>query len=266
MVIARKIGAWIATAGLLTAALAMGGQAAADGSRRAKAQPVQDTQQRRLVRRRRRGQGRHLLVRRRHRRLQPRHLQGRLGAARLRQPRRLRPGADRRRPRLAGRRDARLPVPPHAASAAASTGRRLPELQALARRSHHARARHRVGLQGGGRRRHVGRPARSTSRWPAATRRRSTATGRRARIGHNRNRVIYGIEGQAFGNEDFNAQRLGGFLTFQVPLRPSTPLEVTLAAGHQFVNEFEQQRRLDQHRRRRGHLRHDRVQHDVLVS
>jgi Cellulose biosynthesis protein BcsS len=59
----------------------------------------------------------------------------------------------------------------------------------------------------------------------------------RARIGHNRNRIIYGIEGQAFGNEDFNAQRLGGFLTFQVPLRPSTPLEVTLSAGHQFVND-----------------------------
>jgi len=48
---------------------------------------------------------------------------------------------------------------------------------------------------------------------------------------------VYGIEGQAFGNEDFNAQRLGGFLTFQVPLRPNLPLEVTLAAGHQFVNE-----------------------------
>jgi hypothetical protein len=26
-------------------------------------------------------------------------------------------------------------------------------------------------------------------------------------------------------------------LTFQVPLRPSTPLEVTLAAGHQFAND-----------------------------
>ena len=59
----------------------------------------------------------------------------------------------------------------------------------------------------------------------------------RARLGHNLNRVVYGIEGQAFGNEDFNAQRLGGFLTFQVPLRPNLPLEVTLAAGHQFVNE-----------------------------
>ncbi len=43
MVIARKIGACIATAGLLTAVLAMGGQAAADGSRKAKAQPAQDT-------------------------------------------------------------------------------------------------------------------------------------------------------------------------------------------------------------------------------
>jgi hypothetical protein len=59
----------------------------------------------------------------------------------------------------------------------------------------------------------------------------------RVRVGHNRNHVIYGIEGSAFGNEDFDAQRLGAFLTFQVPLRPSTPLEVTLAAGHQFAND-----------------------------
>jgi hypothetical protein len=59
----------------------------------------------------------------------------------------------------------------------------------------------------------------------------------RLRLGHNRNRVVYGIEGQAFGNQDFNAQRLGGFLTFQIPLRPSTPLEVTLSVGHQFVND-----------------------------
>jgi hypothetical protein len=59
----------------------------------------------------------------------------------------------------------------------------------------------------------------------------------RVRVGHNRNHVIYGIEGQAFGNEDFDAQRLGAFLTFQVPLSPRTPLEVTLAAGHQFVGD-----------------------------
>ena len=88
----------------------------------------------------------------------------------------------------------------------------------------------------------------------------------RARVGHNRNRIIYGIEGQAFGNEDYNAQRLGGFLTFDFPLRPSMPIEVTLSAGYQFVNEFEQRRRLDQHGRRRGCLRHDHVQHDVLVA
>jgi hypothetical protein len=59
----------------------------------------------------------------------------------------------------------------------------------------------------------------------------------RARVGHNRNRIVYGIEGQAFGNEDYNAQRLGGFLTFDFPLRPSTPIEVTLSTGYQFVNE-----------------------------
>jgi hypothetical protein len=59
----------------------------------------------------------------------------------------------------------------------------------------------------------------------------------RVRVGHNRDRIVYGVEGQAFGNEDFNAQRLGGFLTFQLPLRPTLPLEVTLATGYQFVDE-----------------------------
>jgi cellulose biosynthesis protein BcsS len=58
----------------------------------------------------------------------------------------------------------------------------------------------------------------------------------RARVGHNRSRLIYGIEGQAFGDESFLAQRLGAFLTFQVPLRPGRPpLEITLSGGHQFV-------------------------------
>jgi hypothetical protein len=57
----------------------------------------------------------------------------------------------------------------------------------------------------------------------------------RARVGHNRSRLIYGIEGQAFGDESFLAQRLGAFLTFEVPLRPGRPLEITLSGGHQFV-------------------------------
>jgi hypothetical protein len=59
----------------------------------------------------------------------------------------------------------------------------------------------------------------------------------RVRYGFNRSRRTFGIEAQAFGNEEFDAQRLGAFLTFDVNLRPGTPIEITIAGGHQFVND-----------------------------
>ncbi len=37
------------------------------------------------------------------------------------------------------------------------------------------------------------------------------------------------------GNSGFDATRVGAFLTFDLPITPRLPLEVTLSAGHQFV-------------------------------
>jgi hypothetical protein len=58
----------------------------------------------------------------------------------------------------------------------------------------------------------------------------------RARIGLVRGGVTFGPEGIVFGDEEFNAQRLGGFVSFDVKLLPNRPVEITLSAGHQFVN------------------------------
>jgi hypothetical protein len=58
----------------------------------------------------------------------------------------------------------------------------------------------------------------------------------RARVGLNRGRFTFGPEAIAFGDVEFDAQRLGGFLTFDVKLIPRMPLEVTLSAGHQYVS------------------------------
>jgi hypothetical protein len=60
----------------------------------------------------------------------------------------------------------------------------------------------------------------------------------RVRTGFNRSRYTFGAEASAFGSEDFDGQRLGAFLTFDVNLRPnSNPIEVTLSGGHQFVSD-----------------------------
>ena len=56
----------------------------------------------------------------------------------------------------------------------------------------------------------------------------------RLRLGLNRGRVTFGAEGIAMGDVDYDAQRLGGFVMFDVKLIPRMPFEVTLSAGHQF--------------------------------
>ena len=59
----------------------------------------------------------------------------------------------------------------------------------------------------------------------------------RVRAGLNRGRFTFGPEAIAFGDVEFDAQRLGGFLTFDLKLIPRMPLEVTLSAGHQWVSD-----------------------------
>jgi hypothetical protein len=59
----------------------------------------------------------------------------------------------------------------------------------------------------------------------------------RARAGLTRHKVAFGAEGIAFGDEGFDAQRLGGFVMFDLNLLPNRPIEVTLSAGHQFVSD-----------------------------
>ncbi|HEU0160238.1 MAG TPA: cellulose biosynthesis protein BcsS, partial [Hyphomicrobiaceae bacterium] len=58
----------------------------------------------------------------------------------------------------------------------------------------------------------------------------------RARVGWHRGRFIFGPEASVVGDEDFDAQRVGGFVRFDLPLAPFRPIEVTLSAGHQFVS------------------------------
>ncbi len=57
----------------------------------------------------------------------------------------------------------------------------------------------------------------------------------RGRVGMNMHRITVGPEVAALGNAGFDATRVGGFLTFDLPITPSLPLEITLSAGHQFV-------------------------------
>jgi hypothetical protein len=59
----------------------------------------------------------------------------------------------------------------------------------------------------------------------------------RLRTGLNRGRFTFGPEVIAFGDVEFDAQRFGGFVTFDVKLLPRFPLEVTLSSGYQWVNE-----------------------------
>lgn len=59
----------------------------------------------------------------------------------------------------------------------------------------------------------------------------------RIRTGLNRGRFTFGPEAIAYGDTEFDAQRLGGFLTFDLKLIPRMPLEVTLSAGHQWAND-----------------------------
>lgn len=57
----------------------------------------------------------------------------------------------------------------------------------------------------------------------------------RGRVGYNvPGRVTFGPEFIAMGNVDFDATRVGGFVTFDINLTPKVPLEITLSAGHQF--------------------------------
>jgi hypothetical protein len=58
----------------------------------------------------------------------------------------------------------------------------------------------------------------------------------RARAGLNLHGVTVGPEGIALGDVGFDAQRIGGFVIFDVPLfARAAPLEVSLHVGHQFV-------------------------------
>jgi len=60
----------------------------------------------------------------------------------------------------------------------------------------------------------------------------------RGRAGWNFNRLAFGPEVIALGNEDFDAQRVGGFATFRFKLLPDRPkLELTLSAGYQFLSD-----------------------------
>jgi Cellulose biosynthesis protein BcsS len=60
----------------------------------------------------------------------------------------------------------------------------------------------------------------------------------RARAGLNRSRYTFGVETAAFGSEDFDAKRLGGFFIFDLNLlRTTSPIEVTLSSGYQWSHD-----------------------------
>jgi hypothetical protein len=58
----------------------------------------------------------------------------------------------------------------------------------------------------------------------------------RARVGVHRGRFTFGPEASVVGDEDFDAQRVGGFVTFDVKLPQFRTMELTLSVGHQFVS------------------------------
>jgi hypothetical protein len=60
----------------------------------------------------------------------------------------------------------------------------------------------------------------------------------RARLGVHRDKLTWGPEAIAMGNVSFDAQRLGGFITFH-DLNPfrMRPFDLTLSAGHQFSDD-----------------------------
>lgn len=57
----------------------------------------------------------------------------------------------------------------------------------------------------------------------------------RARVGGNLQRVTFGPEFIALGNKGFDATRVGGFVTFDLPLTRANIFEVTVSAGRQFL-------------------------------
>jgi Cellulose biosynthesis protein BcsS len=56
------------------------------------------------------------------------------------------------------------------------------------------------------------------------------------RLGLNRNGTIFGVEGWLLGDEDWDAQRLGGFVQFERNLRSDLMAQLTLSAGYQFAD------------------------------
>lgn len=58
----------------------------------------------------------------------------------------------------------------------------------------------------------------------------------RGRVGGNLHQLTIGPEVAAFGNSGFDATRVGGFVTFDLPIVPAMPLELTISAGHQFIS------------------------------
>lgn len=58
----------------------------------------------------------------------------------------------------------------------------------------------------------------------------------RGRVGANLHRITIGPEYVRMGNVGFDASRVGGFVTFDLPLIPKMPLETTLSIGHQSVD------------------------------
>ena len=60
----------------------------------------------------------------------------------------------------------------------------------------------------------------------------------RARAGIYRDRLTWGPEYAVLGNEDFDAQRLGGFVTIHdITVFRMRPFDLTFSVGHQWVND-----------------------------
>jgi hypothetical protein len=57
------------------------------------------------------------------------------------------------------------------------------------------------------------------------------------RLGLYRHSTIFGVEGWLLGDQDWEAQRLGGFVQWERNLRPDLLMDMTLSAGYQFGEE-----------------------------